>query len=166
MIIQRNSKKCVFMCLIISRSQISQKIKHPHQLPTAIFWCCQQQIILSLLCWGTGCSENRDIPGCVFLLWGFAGLRTGCAVLCCAVLTQEAVLWIQISGDKRAPYWQKDTQFKLWWHLTIRLMSSGTGGNTYCLLSANQIKTRATFQTKLLPKAHGKNGSVGRTIDW
>lgn len=156
----------MFMCLIMSRSQITQKIKH-HQLPTVIFWCCQQQIILALLVWWeTGCSEGRDIRGCVFLLqsvWGFAaaGVRTGCAVL-----TREAVLWIQISGDKMAPCQQKDTQFKLWWHLTIRLTSSGTGWNICSLLSANQIKTRGTFQIKSLPEAHGKDESVGRTVDW
>lgn len=118
----------------------------------------------SCLCW---CGGKQDAVKAEIFVDVFS-----CCSQCGALLLQgwgRAVLCSlgrQCSESRSQEIKQKDTQFKLWWHLTIRLTSSGTGWNICSLLSANQIKTRGTFQIKSLPEAHGKNESVGRTVDW
>lgn len=77
------------------------------------------------------------------------------------VLTREAVLWIQISGDGTASYQQWDTQCKLWWHLTIRLTPLGTGGMPAAGCLQIKLEQEPRFKQNCYLKHTGKMEVLG-----
>lgn len=106
MINQKIARSVHLLCLIISRSQITQKnqISASAAHSRLLTQGCQQQNILSLLAWWEiGCKENRHSWMCVLIAVD-VGLLTQLVQgsrTCCTELTGEAVLTKDWSFEAR-----------------------------------------------------------------